>query len=363
MTSSSRLRWLCSVVFLLVFCCPCGADGERRTPGGQGLSRGCGASAAVRQAPGDAREVAVQGSEMDGRRADEAERTDDRRRGAPVAARDHLRRRRAGRRVEVDRRRRDVDGDLRELPHGIHRRPGDRAVGPEDRVGRHRRSQHLPEFDGRHRDLQVGRRGPALHLHGARRHAAHLAHPRAPDQPGHRLRGLRRPRVHVQPRPRRLQDDRRREDVAEGVLQERAHRRDRPGDGPVRPERPLRRHGAAAAVSLERPDREHRERPLQDDGRREDVDGADERPAGLLEGRVRADRHQRRQGESRTSSTWSSTSSRRRERSRAPTCIAATTRAGASSWSRGTRRSGRRSRTAGSSARFASTRATRTSST
>ena len=62
------------------------------------------------------------------------------------------------------------------------------------------------------------------------------------------------------------------------------HRRHRPGHGPVGPGHPVRRHSAAAALSLERPRRERRKRPLQDHRRRQDLDGAHQRPAGLLEG-------------------------------------------------------------------------------
>ena len=62
---------------------------------------------------------------------------------------------------------------------------------------------------------------------GPHRHPDDRPHRRPSDQPGHRLRRGVGPRVDRQRDARRVQDDRRRPDVEEGVLPQPAHRRDR----------------------------------------------------------------------------------------------------------------------------------------
>ena len=82
------------------------------------------------------------------------------------------------------------------------------------------------------------------------------------------------PRVDEERRPRRLQDRRRRQDVGEGPLRQRRDRGLRPGHGPALERHPLRRHLAADAPEMERPAElpgPYRERPVQDDRRRQDL--------------------------------------------------------------------------------------------
>ena len=164
-----------------------------------------------------------------------------------------LRRHRVGRPVEDGERGDHLAAGLRARAGDDDRRRHDRPVQPEHRLDRDRRGEHLPQLPGRHRRLQVGGRGQDLAAHGARRHLHDPADRHPPDQPRHRLRGRVGPRVDHQRRARRLQDDRRREDVGEGALRQREDRGDRPGHGPGRPEHALRGHVAAHAPEVERP--------------------------------------------------------------------------------------------------------------
>ena len=116
--------------------------------------------------------------------------------------------------------------------------------------------------------LQVGRRGQDLAAHGPRLDPHHRPHRHSPDQPRHRLRRGRRARVDRQRGPRRLQDDRRRQDLGEGALRRREDRRQRSRDGSDRSERALRDDLAAHPPEVERPAhaaRLHRQRHPQDD--------------------------------------------------------------------------------------------------
>ena len=102
-----------------------------------------------------------------------------------------------------------------------------------------------------------------------------LAHRRPPDGSRRRLCRGRRPRVDEERRPRRLQDDGRRQDLGEGPLRQRRDRGLRSGHGPALERHPLRRHVAADAPEMERPadlPGPYRERPVQDDRRRQDLD-------------------------------------------------------------------------------------------
>ena len=80
-------------------------------------------------------------------------------------------------------------------------------------------------------------------------------------------------------RPRRLQDDRRRQDLAAGAGHRREHGRGRPGDGPARPRRDVRRQLPAAPAYVDADQRRPRFRHPQDDRRRQDLDEADRRAA------------------------------------------------------------------------------------
>ena len=103
-----------------------------------------------------------------------------------------------------------------------------------------------------------------------------------PTNPEHRLRRGVRSRVDRQRDARRVQDDRRRQDVGQDLLQEPADRRERPGDGPARSERAVRVAVAAHPPQVERPARRarlQRGRRDQDDRRRQDLDGREPGPA------------------------------------------------------------------------------------
>ena len=100
------------------------------------------------------------------------------------------------------------------------------------------RSQHLDRL-GR---LQVHRRRQELDEDGARQHRPHLAHRRAPDQPGHRLRRGAGPPVRAAAGARHLPDHRRRQDLGARAVRERQHGRVRSGDGSEQSADPLRRH-------------------------------------------------------------------------------------------------------------------------
>ena len=163
--------------------------------------------------------------------------------GASMSLRDE-------RRLEDRRRRRDLAGDLRASAVHEHRRHRRRAVEPRHRLGRHRRGQPVPRLDARRRHLQVDRRRPDVHAHGPDRHADDRPHRRPPDQSRHRLRRGVGPRVDRQRDARRVQDDRRRQDLEQGPLPEPAHRRVRSGDGSRRSRTPSTpRCGSASAAS------------------------------------------------------------------------------------------------------------------
>ena len=197
---------------------------------------------------------------------------------------------------------------------------GDIAVAPvqsRHRLGRHRRSEHLPRLDGGRRHLQVHRRGQDVDPHGPHRHPDHRPHHRPPDRSEHSVRRGVRSRMDRQRNARRVQDDQRRQVVGQDLLQERPHRRERPGDGSARSERPLRQSLAAHPPQMERPARRaglQRGRRDQDDRRRQDLGGRESGPAA-----ARASwphRHRPRALEARHACTpwWTTTRSARMAR-------------------------------------------------
>ncbi len=120
-----------------------------------------------------------------------------------------------------------------------------------------------------------------MDAHRARRHAAHRPSRGGPEESEHRVRGGDRASVCGESRARRLQDDRWRQDVEEGALQGREHRRGRGGDRSGESGDRVRgtlEYATSAVVHVladERPGRRH----LQVDRRRHDVEAAHERPA------------------------------------------------------------------------------------
>ena len=143
-----------------------------------------------------------------------------------------LRRGRFGRRLEVDRQRTQLRPDLRQPA-----RPGDRRAGggrfqSPDCLGGHRRGLGHPRqrHDGRRR-LQINRRRAHLVAHGASGDRAHRADPHSPDQSGYRLRLRGGPPDRSAGRARRVQDHRRRAQLAARAVRESQHGVLRPVDG------------------------------------------------------------------------------------------------------------------------------------
>ncbi len=140
---------------------------------------------------------------------------------------------------------------------------------------------------------------------GLEQHGAHPSPAPPPHEPRRGLRVCPRPGVGREPRPRRLQDGRRRQDLVEGALRRREDRLRRPGDGPEKPREALRGDLAVPALALvlqvgraglgsPRHPRRRRHLEAPDRGRR---------PA---QGRARADRRRHRCPAARRSSTrWS----------------------------------------------------------
>ena len=273
---------------------------------------GCRVSAPrLRLLPHDGEVVAVQRA-MVVPRSDQCERTSDGycgRRSRRAAA--HLRRLCHERDLEDRRQRQDLAGDLGAHAVDEHRRHRRGAVEPEHRLGRNRRSQHLPRVDAGGRLVQVHRRRSDVAVHGIERHADDRPHPRASVESRCRVRGGVGTRMDRQRDARRLQDHRRRQDVEQGALQEPADRRDRSRHGPAQSRRAVRRHVAARPPQVERPARRARiqgRRRHQDDRRRQDVDGRQSGTAGA--GASRAHRHRHLADRDQTRSTRSSTTTR-----------------------------------------------------
>ena len=178
--------------------------------------------------------------------------------------------------------------------HGVDRPRGAGAVQPGHRLGGHRRRRVGPHPDPRLRRLEVDRRGQDVGAHGPHRDAPHRPHRDRPAQPRHRLRGGRRLPLLERPRPRPLQDDRRRQDVGEGALQGRPRRRrgrrHRPEEARHRVRGDLRQAAHPVELRRGRP----RDRDLPVEGRGEDVAAAGGRAADRASSRGAAWRSTRR---------------------------------------------------------------------
>ena len=111
--------------------------------------------------------------------------------------------------------------------HRLHRRRVRRPVEPEHRLGRHRREQPAELRLLRRRRLQVDRRRQDLEEHGAQEDLPDRQDRDPPEEPGHRLRRRAGPAVRPERGARPVQDDRRRQDLEEGPLRRRQDRRHR----------------------------------------------------------------------------------------------------------------------------------------
>ena len=200
-----------------------------------------------------------------------------------------------GRAREDDEQRRHVRAPVRPGGDRLDRRRGGRALEQGHRLGRHRRGQPAQLGQLRRRRLQVDRRRQDLEEHGPREDLPDRSDRDPSEEPGRRLRRRARPPLRPERGARPLQDDRRRQDVDEGPLQgrqDRRHRhRDEPGgsgdadrlrcgsgerDGfdshrgtPPVPEG----YDALRPRDEVGPER----RPLQDDGRRQDLEASSDR--------------------------------------------------------------------------------------
>ena len=120
---------------------------------------------------------------------------------------------------------------------------------PQDGLGRHRRGVDAQLGVDRRRHLQVDRRRRDVDEHGPARVRAHRAHPRPPEERQRRLRVRARQAVERQRGPRRLQDDRRRQDVvARARGREPLDRLLGPHDGSEEPRRAVRRACGTSAA-------------------------------------------------------------------------------------------------------------------
>ena len=146
-----------------------------------------------------------------------------------------------------------------------------RARQGEDRLGRHRRGQRAQLLVVGARGLPIDRRRRQLRAPGPRGHPRHPRTRRGPPQPRRLLRGGAGAPLGRQHGPRRLQDDRRREDLAGGAPHRRAHRLLRRGPAPSGPRHRLRRDVHAPPEPLELPKRRARGRDLPLARRRRDL--------------------------------------------------------------------------------------------
>ena len=107
------------------------------------------------------------------------------------------------------------ESDLRQSAGHLDRRHRGGRHRSEHRLGRHGRAHVVTQHVLGRRRLQVDRRGQDLDEHGPEGQPPHRPHRHRPEESEHRLRGGARPSLFAERRARRLQDDRRRQDVDE----------------------------------------------------------------------------------------------------------------------------------------------------
>ena len=164
---------------------------------------------------------------------------------------DHLLgRHRLGRAAQDRQQRHHLRASVRQGSDRLHRRRVRRAVEQEHRLGRHRREQPAQLRLVRRRRLQVDRRRQDLEEHGAEEVVPDRPDRRPSEEPGHRLRRRPRPAVRPERGARPVQDDRRRQDLGEDPLRRRQDRRHRHRHAPGRPGDAARRDvGSGGATS------------------------------------------------------------------------------------------------------------------
>ena len=161
---------------------------------------------------------------------------------------------------------------------------------PRPRLHRHRRNLHPRQHPARRRRLPQPRRGHHLGAHRLPRLAGHLQDPHPPDRSGHCLRRVVR-RVRGAGRGAgRLSFDRRRRQQGAHPLPRRAHRRDRHRDRPQQPGRSLRVALGGLPQGVHDVVRRPRQRHVQVDRRRRQLDRDHAEPRHAGRGRRRAHR-------------------------------------------------------------------------
>ncbi len=141
--------------------------------------------------------------------------------------------------------------DLRRPGLVLHRLRHHRSQEPAGGLGRHGREQQPAQRLLRRRRLQVDGRRQELGEHGAQEVRAHRQDRHRSARLEHRLRGGPGPALGAGRRPRPLQDHGRRQDLEGRPHDQREHRRHRRGDGPAQSGRPLRLGLPAAPARLD----------------------------------------------------------------------------------------------------------------
>ena len=155
--------------------------------------------------------------------------------------------------------RRHLRAPVRPRKHRLRRRRLRGPVRPQHRLGRHRREQPAQLRLLRRRRLQIDRRRQDLEEHGAEEVFPDRPHRHPSQGPEHRLRRRPRPALRTQRGARPVQDDRRRQDVEQGPVHRRQdgdHRRadapDRPGDAAGRDVGAAARRASTATAASRR---------------------------------------------------------------------------------------------------------------
>ena len=209
-----------------------------------------------------------------------ARRSRDHRDRRAVAAAHVLHGRRERRSVPDDRRRRELGADhRRQGARRVDRRHRRRAVRSEHHLPRHRLRRRAQQRLDRPRRVQDDRRRQDLAVRRALQRRPDRRRPHPSDRSEHRLgRGQRR-HLQGEHRARHLQDDRRRQDLEEGAVPVRPARRDGRRAAARQPERRVRVDVAHRAQAMDDHQRLARRRLLQEHRRRRDVDEGHGRPA------------------------------------------------------------------------------------
>ena len=124
-----------------------------------------------------------------------------------------LGRHRRRRPAQDDQQRHHLRAPVRQGSDRLDRRRVRRPVEQEHRLGRHRREQPAELRLLRRRRLQVDRRRQDLEEHGAQEDVPDRQDPDPSQEPGHRLRRRARPALRAERGARPVQDDRRRQDL------------------------------------------------------------------------------------------------------------------------------------------------------